>query len=176
MGTSHRRCTRSRRVRARRLVAARKREPKGPAGSRQGLNDYSLVPSRSDMGGQYFGYDGPVRRGTTSGCITTTSCSLRRKSRALPGRRRVHGTAAAEGDDGHVPRRRASTGPTLSIRPFAEVFVVARTVGARVRRVVSGQVPAPCRTPQRQRWSEAALRSPGTTETFASIRSRKERR
>ena len=42
------------------IVARGKREPKGPAGSRQGLNDYtSWFQADADMGGQYFGYDGP---------------------------------------------------------------------------------------------------------------------
>jgi len=42
------------------IVARGKRDPKGPAGSRQGLNDYTLwFGSDADMGGQYFGYDGP---------------------------------------------------------------------------------------------------------------------
>ena len=42
------------------IVARGKRNPKGPAGSRQGLNDYTLwFGADADMGGQYFGYDGP---------------------------------------------------------------------------------------------------------------------
>jgi hypothetical protein len=42
-------------------VSARgKREPHGPRGSRQGLNDYTLwFAGDQDMDGQYFGYDGP---------------------------------------------------------------------------------------------------------------------
>ncbi len=37
-----------------------KGNPPGPAGSRQGLNDYTgWFEGDADMGGQYFGYDGP---------------------------------------------------------------------------------------------------------------------
>ncbi len=37
-----------------------KKQPPGPAGSRQGLNDYtSFMAGNPDMAGQYFGYDGP---------------------------------------------------------------------------------------------------------------------
>jgi len=37
-----------------------KQKPKGPAGARQGLNDYtSFMAGNSDMAGKYFGYDGP---------------------------------------------------------------------------------------------------------------------
>jgi Raf kinase inhibitor-like YbhB/YbcL family protein len=37
-----------------------KKNPKGPAGSRQGLNDYtSWFASDRDMAGDYYGYDGP---------------------------------------------------------------------------------------------------------------------
>jgi Raf kinase inhibitor-like YbhB/YbcL family protein len=42
------------------IVARGKPAPRGPAGSRQGLNDYTLwFAGDADMGGQYFGYDGP---------------------------------------------------------------------------------------------------------------------
>ena len=42
------------------IVARGKRDPKGPPGSRQGLNDYtSWFGADADMSGQYFGYDGP---------------------------------------------------------------------------------------------------------------------
>ena len=42
------------------IVARGKRTPAGPAGSRQGLNDYTLwFAGDKDMDGQYFGYDGP---------------------------------------------------------------------------------------------------------------------
>jgi len=38
-----------------------KREPGGPAGARQGLNDYgSWFAGDADMGGDYYGYDGPA--------------------------------------------------------------------------------------------------------------------
>ena len=42
-------------------IAARgKQSPTGPAGSRQGLNDYTQwFGGHAEMGGQYFGYDGP---------------------------------------------------------------------------------------------------------------------
>jgi Raf kinase inhibitor-like YbhB/YbcL family protein len=37
-----------------------KHQPAGPAGSRQGLNDYTgFMAGNPDMAGQYFGYDGP---------------------------------------------------------------------------------------------------------------------
>ena len=36
-----------------------KQQPPGPAGSRQGLNNYTQFMSGSEMEGQYFGYDGP---------------------------------------------------------------------------------------------------------------------
>ncbi|MGY6518060.1 MAG: YbhB/YbcL family Raf kinase inhibitor-like protein [Lysobacteraceae bacterium] len=37
-----------------------KLDPPGPAGSRQGLNDYTgWFDGDTDMGGRYFGYDGP---------------------------------------------------------------------------------------------------------------------
>lgn len=37
-----------------------KRKPPGPAGSRQGLNDYTgFMAGDPDMGGDYHGYDGP---------------------------------------------------------------------------------------------------------------------
>lgn len=42
------------------ITARGKRSPAGPAGSRQGLNDYTLwFAGDADMGGEYFGYDGP---------------------------------------------------------------------------------------------------------------------
>jgi Raf kinase inhibitor-like YbhB/YbcL family protein len=42
------------------VTARGKREPPGPAGSRQGLNDYTLwFAGDAAMGGKYFGYDGP---------------------------------------------------------------------------------------------------------------------
>jgi Raf kinase inhibitor-like YbhB/YbcL family protein len=37
-----------------------KQAPRGPAGSRQGVNDYTLwFGGDAEMGGRYFGYDGP---------------------------------------------------------------------------------------------------------------------
>ena len=37
-----------------------KKNPPGPAGARQGLNDYTgFLAGDADMAGQYFGYDGP---------------------------------------------------------------------------------------------------------------------
>ncbi|GAB4175115.1 MAG: YbhB/YbcL family Raf kinase inhibitor-like protein [Wenzhouxiangellaceae bacterium] len=36
-----------------------KRNPPGPEGARQGLNDYTSFMAGSDLAGQYFGYDGP---------------------------------------------------------------------------------------------------------------------
>lgn len=42
------------------IVARGKRHPPGPAGARQGLNDYTgWFAGDADMGGDYFGYDGP---------------------------------------------------------------------------------------------------------------------
>lgn len=42
------------------ITARGKRDPKGPAGSRQGLNDYTgWFAGDADMDGQYLGYDGP---------------------------------------------------------------------------------------------------------------------
>lgn len=42
------------------IVARGKRTPVGPAGARQGLNDYtSWFAGDAEMGGEYFGYDGP---------------------------------------------------------------------------------------------------------------------
>ena len=42
------------------VTAHGKRQPPGPAGSRQGLNDYTRwFAGNADMGGDYFGYDGP---------------------------------------------------------------------------------------------------------------------
>lgn len=42
------------------IVARGKRTPAGPAGARQGLNDYTLwFAGDADMRGEYFGYDGP---------------------------------------------------------------------------------------------------------------------
>lgn len=42
------------------ITARGKRDPQGPAGSRQGLNDYTgWFAGDADMDGQYFGYDGP---------------------------------------------------------------------------------------------------------------------
>jgi Raf kinase inhibitor-like YbhB/YbcL family protein len=42
------------------IVARGKRTPAGPAGSRQGLNDYTgWFAGDAEMGGEYFGYDGP---------------------------------------------------------------------------------------------------------------------
>jgi len=42
------------------ITARGKRSPSGPAGSRQGLNDYTLwFAGDADMNGKYFGYDGP---------------------------------------------------------------------------------------------------------------------
>jgi Raf kinase inhibitor-like YbhB/YbcL family protein len=42
------------------VVARGKQDPPGPGGSRQGLNDYThWFAGDPEMGGQYFGYDGP---------------------------------------------------------------------------------------------------------------------
>ncbi len=42
------------------IVAGGKQAPAGPPGSRQGLNDYTgWFVGDADMGGDYFGYDGP---------------------------------------------------------------------------------------------------------------------
>ncbi|HYM87382.1 MAG TPA: YbhB/YbcL family Raf kinase inhibitor-like protein [Pseudoxanthomonas sp.] len=42
------------------ITARGKRTPSGPTGSRQGLNDYTgWFAGDADMGGDYFGYDGP---------------------------------------------------------------------------------------------------------------------
>ena len=42
------------------IVARGKPAPAGPSGSRQGLNDYTgWFAGDADMGGDYFGYDGP---------------------------------------------------------------------------------------------------------------------
>jgi hypothetical protein len=42
------------------IVARGKQSPAGPAGSRQGVNDYTLwFAGDAAMSGQYFGYDGP---------------------------------------------------------------------------------------------------------------------
>jgi Raf kinase inhibitor-like YbhB/YbcL family protein len=42
------------------VTAHGKRDPKGPAGARQGLNDYTgWFAGNADMEGDYFGYDGP---------------------------------------------------------------------------------------------------------------------
>jgi len=42
------------------ISAGGKRNPTGPAGARQGLNDYTgWFANHPDMGGDYLGYDGP---------------------------------------------------------------------------------------------------------------------
>ena len=42
------------------VTARGKRKPPGPPGARQGLNDYTgWFAGDADMGGDYFGYDGP---------------------------------------------------------------------------------------------------------------------
>ncbi|MEP6907238.1 MAG: YbhB/YbcL family Raf kinase inhibitor-like protein [Pseudoxanthomonas sp.] len=42
------------------ITAHGKASPAGPAGARQGLNDYTgWFAGEADMGGDYFGYDGP---------------------------------------------------------------------------------------------------------------------
>jgi Raf kinase inhibitor-like YbhB/YbcL family protein len=42
------------------IVAGGKQSPKGPAGARQGINDYTgWFAGDVEMKGQYFGYDGP---------------------------------------------------------------------------------------------------------------------
>jgi len=42
------------------ITAHGKQSPPGPSGSRQGLNDYTQwFAGDADMGGQYYGYDGP---------------------------------------------------------------------------------------------------------------------
>ncbi len=42
------------------VVIGGKQHPPGPPGSRQGLNDYTgFLAGDPDMGGQYYGYDGP---------------------------------------------------------------------------------------------------------------------
>lgn len=42
------------------FTAKGKRAPKGPAGARQGLNDYTgYFAGNAELAGQYFGYDGP---------------------------------------------------------------------------------------------------------------------
>lgn len=42
------------------VIAKGKRQPRGPEGSRQGVNDYTgWFGDDKDMGGPYFGYDGP---------------------------------------------------------------------------------------------------------------------
>ncbi|MFT3754843.1 MAG: YbhB/YbcL family Raf kinase inhibitor-like protein [Pseudoxanthomonas sp.] len=42
------------------ITAKGKQNPSGPAGARQGLNDYTgWFAGDADMGGDYYGYDGP---------------------------------------------------------------------------------------------------------------------
>lgn len=42
------------------VIAGGKQAPLGPKGTRQGLNDYTqFMAGHPDLGGQYFGYDGP---------------------------------------------------------------------------------------------------------------------
>ena len=42
------------------ITAGGKQNPPGPAGSRQGINDYTgFMAGNPEMAGQYFGYDGP---------------------------------------------------------------------------------------------------------------------
>ncbi len=41
------------------VTAGGKSNPAGPAGSRQGINDYTGFMAGSDMAGDYYGYDGP---------------------------------------------------------------------------------------------------------------------
>lgn len=42
------------------VVARGKQQPAGPEGARQGINDYTgWFQGDADMGGQYYGYDGP---------------------------------------------------------------------------------------------------------------------
>lgn len=42
------------------ITAKGKQDPPGPSGARQGLNDYTgWFAGDADMGGDYFGYDGP---------------------------------------------------------------------------------------------------------------------
>lgn len=42
------------------VTAGGKKSPAGPGNSRQGINDYtSFMAGDADMGGEYFGYDGP---------------------------------------------------------------------------------------------------------------------
>ena len=42
------------------IVAGGKQNPPGPAGARQGINDYTgFMAGNPDMAGQYHGYDGP---------------------------------------------------------------------------------------------------------------------
>ena len=42
------------------ITARGKREPRGPASSRQGINDYTLwFAGDAEMDGKYYGYDGP---------------------------------------------------------------------------------------------------------------------
>ncbi len=46
------------------IVKRGKRDPQGPKGSRQGLNGYTgWFAGDADMGGDYFGYDGPYPPG-----------------------------------------------------------------------------------------------------------------
>jgi Raf kinase inhibitor-like YbhB/YbcL family protein len=42
------------------IMAHGKKSPKGPPGSRQGINDYTaFMAGDADMAGEYYGYDGP---------------------------------------------------------------------------------------------------------------------
>ena len=41
------------------VTAGGKKEPPGPPGARQGLNDYTGFMQGTEMEGKYFGYDGP---------------------------------------------------------------------------------------------------------------------
>ncbi len=42
------------------ITARGKKSPKGPPGSRQGINDYTgFMAGNPDMNGDYYGYDGP---------------------------------------------------------------------------------------------------------------------
>ncbi len=41
------------------VTSGGKKNPPGPPGSRQGLNDYTSFMAGGPMAGQYFGYDGP---------------------------------------------------------------------------------------------------------------------
>jgi len=98
------------------VVSGGKPAPPGPAGSRQGLNDYTAFMAGSEMAGDYFGYDGPCPPWNDERLHHYTFTVYALDVENLGFADRFDGREAAAALDGHVLAQAGLTG-TYSLYP-----------------------------------------------------------